>query len=112
MRSPRTATAPFSITRRCAAMVRTYRALQITSAGSAISAVTARRKLQKRRIEGPWKYILQTERFDLTARIHQRELDVSAELPQNLPASPARRSEHIRVGSNRNARERASAFGN
>src|SRR5579863_2249594 len=111
MWSPTMATAPFSITRRCGSSVITKRALQIQSAGAPASEKTKRKKLQKRYIEGFGEEILELERFGLAARIHQHDLDIAAEFPQNLPAVAARRSEYLGIGGYRDAAELAHAFG-
>src|SRR5436309_1214682 len=105
IRSPRTATAPFSMTRLGGADVRTQRALQIQSAGSAPKANAASRKLQKRRIEWPWEQIFEPKRFRFSVQIDQNQLHVAAELPQDLPACPARRRECIGVRRHGHARE-------
>src|SRR5947209_8117670 len=112
MRSPRMATAPFSITRRCAFSVMTYRALQIQSAGSAASAEAKSKKLQIRNIEWLREQIFQTIRFGLAVQIDQHDFDVAAEFPQNLTAGAARWSKDIRIGRNRGAAELADTLGN
>src|SRR2546421_13115893 len=83
----------------------------MVSAGSAQMASAARKKLKKRRIEGPWEQIFEPKGFRLSARIHQRQLDVSAELPQDLPAGAAGWRERFRIGGHCDARELAGAFG-
>src|SRR5215469_9335736 len=98
MRSPRTATAPFSITRLSASIVMTKRALQIQSTGSAhaVHAASASR-LQKRRIERSREKIAHPQHIGLAARTRQDDLNIAAEFPENLPARPARGCEQVRV---------------
>src|SRR5215472_9430136 len=111
MRPSLTATAPFSITRWRASSVITYRALQMASAGSAARRLSANsRKLQKRYIEGFRKQLFQMPGFGFAARIHQRDLDIPAELPQDLPAGAARRSQGVGVGRDRDPPELAHAL--
>src|ERR1019366_1618942 len=111
MRPPVTATAPCSITRCCASSVMTHRALQIQSAGAAASVAIKRKKLQIRCIEGLREQFFQTVGFGLAARVHQNDVHVAAEFPQNLPARAARRRQHIGIGRHRHAPELAHAFG-
>src|SRR5436305_7622643 len=110
MLSPRMAIAPFASTRCCASSVMTYRALQIQSADSARSAAAKRRRLKIRDIEWLRKQFLQPVCFYLATRIYQRDLDIAAELPQDLPAGAARRSKHVGVRRHRHPAELANAF--
>src|SRR5579863_5112237 len=114
---PATATAPFSITWRCASMVTTQRALQMASTGVVACAHTAgalsnKMKLQKGRIKCPREQFFQPQSFALAARIQQRDFDVAAELPQDLTARPARRCERFGIGGDGDAPELARAFRN
>src|SRR6266568_3009302 len=111
MRSPLTATAPSSITWRCASMVMTYRALQMTSAGSAAPSVkTKRKKLKIRDIEGLREEFFKVIGFGLALQVHQHEFHVSAELPQNLPARAAWRRQLGRIGGHGHPAEFSHAF--
>src|SRR5262245_13712487 len=112
IRSPRIATAPFSITRRCGSIVMTYRALQVQSAGSAASSdAPARRRLKIRGIEWLGEEIFEAIRFDLTAEVDQRDFDIATELPENLPARAAGRSQDLGIGGDCDTAESAHAFG-
>src|SRR5579872_2534501 len=115
MRSPRTATAPFSITRRDESIVTTQRALQTTSAGSAKTGSEKRRMrnacLQERSIEWPRKKAAQPQALRLAGQVRQDHLNIPAELPQDLPASSARGREVGSVGGNRNPLKFARALG-
>src|ERR1700736_3585199 len=82
----------------------------MTSADSAASTAAAKKKLQKRRIEGPWEQIFQVEFFGLAARIHQRELHIAAKLPQNLTAGAARRRQSFRIRRDGDPREFPSSL--
>src|SRR5664279_1980 len=113
MRSPLTATAPFSMTWRCASIVMTYRALQMTSAGSAAPSVkTKRKKLKIRDIEGLREKFFQVIGFGLALQVDQHEFHVSAELPENLPARSARRRQLGGIGGHGHPAEFADAFRN
>src|SRR6185437_7309811 len=101
--SPATATAPFSITRRCASMVTTQRALQMASTGAGACANAAQplnnqTRLQKRRIKRSREQFFQSQSFALAAQVHQHDFDVAAELPQDLPACPAWWCERLAIG--------------
>src|SRR5271157_1143909 len=111
MRPPVTATAPFSITRCCASSVITHRALQIQSAGAAASVAIKKKKLQIRFIEGLREKFFQTVGFGLATQVHQDDVYIAAEFPQNLPARAAGRRQHIGIGRHRHAPELARALG-
>src|ERR1019366_4938307 len=117
MWSPATATAAFSITRRCASMVTTQRALQMASTGvgacaNAAGTLSNQTKLQVRRIKRPWEQLFEPQHFTLAAQIYQHNFDVAAKLPQDLAARPARRRERLGIGGDRDAPELTRAFGN
>src|ERR1019366_6032188 len=111
MRSPLMATAPLSMTRRCARVVLTWRALQMMSAGWAASARTKRKKLKIRDIEGLREKVFQSIGFGFAAQVDQHQLHVSAKLPENLPAGAAGRGQIFGIGGHRHAAELADAFG-
>src|SRR5216110_216363 len=54
---------------------------------------------------------LQTMRGLLSREVGQHDVEIAAELPQDLAARAARRRERRRVGDNRDAREGAMSFG-
>src|ERR1017187_2185940 len=111
MRSPRMATAPFSMTRCRGSSVMTYRALQIQSAGSAKSTETKRKKLQIRNIEWLRKEIFETIGFGFAVKVHQHDLDIPTELPENLPAGAAGRGQTVGIGGHRHPAELAHTLG-
>src|SRR5260370_38230573 len=54
---------------------------------------------------------LQTMRGLLSSEIGEGDVEIAAELPQNLGARPARRREWRRIRDDRDAREGAMSFG-
>src|SRR5208283_507723 len=66
---------------------------------------------QESRVEGPGEDVGQAQGLKLAVQVHQDDLEVPAELPQNLAAGPAGRSESIGIGGNGDAREADSPFG-
>src|SRR2546422_922614 len=96
MRSPRIATAPFSITRRCASIVTTYRALRMVSTASARRNSAKTKKLVKKRsIEGSREQVFQLECFGFAVEVNQGEFGIAAELPEDLAAGPAGRRQCV-----------------
>src|SRR5580704_15245131 len=74
---------------------------QYPSIPEAMSEVNGSSKsLDKRTVKRPWKQVPEPERFRLSTQIRQHDLDVSAKLPQDLPAGSARWSQHLGIGHN------------
>jgi hypothetical protein len=69
------------------------------------------RKLQKRRIEGPWEKIFQADGFRLAVQVCEHQFHIAAELPEDLAASAAGRSQRIGIRHHGHAPELARAFG-
>ena len=112
MRSPRMATAPFSITR----LLRVF-GDDIARAPDPIRGLgrqRCRRRGRNYRYEtskGFGKRSFKPIGFGLAARVDQHDLDVAAELPEDLAAGAAGRGEHLGIGGHGHAAELARAFG-
>src|ERR1035437_8695927 len=68
--------------------------------------------LEIRYIEWLWEQLFQVVRFGFAARVHQHDLDIAAELPQNLTARAAGRRQAISIGRHGHTAELADALGN
>src|SRR5581483_3511469 len=68
-------------------------------------------KLQQARVERQRQEVLEPVRALLFLEIGEHDLEVAAELPQNLPARAARRGGSVGIGDDRDAGEGAMAFG-
>lgn len=65
---------------------------------------------QKGSVERPREEHAQPERLGLSLQIDQDNFDIATEFPENLPASPAGRSQHLGIGDNHHAPEAAGAL--
>ncbi len=57
----------------------------------------------KRAVKGSWQQFTKAERFRLPIEVREHDFNVPAKLPKDLPAGPARRSQHLGIRDHRHS---------
>src|SRR6185312_5410039 len=81
-------------------------------AGSCEPGGESAKTLQKRAVKGAREKCAETQGLRFPCEVREHDLDIPAELPQDLPARPAGRSQRAGVGDNSDTFESAGAFRN